>query len=120
MPTPIYHITHVDNLPGIVQAGGLWCDAVRRRQGFPCVGIAHENLKARRSRKSVQDGSGRPIAAGGVLADYVPFYFANRSPMLCAVHYKKIVGYAGGQHDIVHLVSAVETVAARTSGNTTE
>jgi hypothetical protein len=44
MPTPIYHITHGRNLSRIIQTGGLWCDAERIRQGFECVGTAHERL----------------------------------------------------------------------------
>ncbi|NLF58580.1 MAG: DUF4433 domain-containing protein, partial [Candidatus Hydrogenedens sp.] len=27
--TPIYHITHMNNLPGIIAAGGLRCDGLR-------------------------------------------------------------------------------------------
>lgn len=112
MPTPIYHITNIDNLARIVQTGGLWCDAERARQGFACTGIAHEHLKERRARKPVRDRAGRAVAAGGVLADYVPFYFANRSPMLYSIHRGNVVGYAGGQANVVHLVSTVETVVA--------
>ena len=58
MPIPIYHITNIDNLARIVQTGGLWCDAERVRQGFACIGIAHENLKARRERTPA--GPSRP------------------------------------------------------------
>ena len=77
--TAIYHITHIDNLLRIIQAGGLWCDAECTQQGIQPVGIAYANLKDRRSRTRVPE-------LGGVLADYVPFYFANRSPMLGAIH----------------------------------
>jgi hypothetical protein len=44
LPTPIYHITNINNLPRIVQTGGLWCDAERVRQSFACVGIAPRGL----------------------------------------------------------------------------
>ena len=74
------------NLARIVQTDGLWCDAERVRQGFDCVGIAHERLKERRARTPVRNRAGQTVAAGGVLADYVPFYFANRSPMLYSIH----------------------------------
>ncbi|QEH31710.1 hypothetical protein OJF2_01750 [Aquisphaera giovannonii] len=112
MPTLIHHITNIDNLARIVQTGGLWCDAERVRQRFECVGIAHESLKQRRGRTAVRDRTGRAIAAGGVLADYVPFYFANRSPMLYSIHRGNVVGYAGGQENVVYLVSTVETAVA--------
>jgi len=103
--TPIYHLTHVDNLPRIIQAGGLWCDAERARQGWDAVRIAYQHLKDRRARKPV------PVCAGGTLADYVPFYFANRSPMLYAIHTGYVEGYSGGQAGIVYLVASVERAA---------
>jgi hypothetical protein len=102
--TAIYHITHLSNLARIVQTKGLWCDAERVKQGFPCVGIAHQSLKDRRSGTAVL------VAAGGNLADYVPFYFANRSPMLYSIHKGFVHGYEGGQKSIVYLVSSVERV----------
>jgi ssDNA thymidine ADP-ribosyltransferase, DarT len=103
--TQIYHITHVSNLERIITTKGLWCDAARVRQKFESVGIAHQTLKARRARTVV------PVAAEGTLADYVPFYFANRSPMLYSIHTGHVEGYDGGQKDIVYLISSVERVA---------
>jgi hypothetical protein len=50
LSTPTYHITNINNLARIVQTGGLWCDTERLRQGFECVGIAHDHLKQRRAR----------------------------------------------------------------------
>jgi len=76
LPTSIYHITPIDNLPGIIQAGRLWCDAERVRQGFACVGIGHDHIKQRRLRKPVRNQAGQLVAAGGFVGDYTPFYFA--------------------------------------------
>jgi hypothetical protein len=45
------------------------------------------------------------------LADYVPFYFAPRSPMLGAIHVGKVPAYRDGQENIVHLVSSTKSVA---------
>ena len=42
--------------------------------------IAYESIQDRRSIKSV------PCGVGGSLHDYVPFYFAPRSPMLYTIH----------------------------------
>lgn len=105
MATPIFHITHVRNLAGIIGAGGLWSDTQRTRRGLQVAGIAHQNIKIRRMRTQV------PIGAGGVVADYVPFYFANRSPMMYALHTGYVDGFDGKQADIVHLVSSVEMVS---------
>ena len=112
MPTPIYHITNINNLLKIIQTGGLWCDADRVQRGIECVGIAHKHLKQRRARTVVQNRSGQVVAAGGMLADYVPFYIANRSPMLYSIHRGNVVGYAGGQADVIYLVSTVEQAEA--------
>ncbi len=103
--TAIYHITHVSNLERIIRTNGLWCDAQRLQQGFDCLGIAHQTLKDRRARTAVR------AAGGGTLADYVPFYFTNRSPMLYSIHKGFVQGYDGGQKDIIHLESSVERVA---------
>ena len=54
---------------------------------------------------------GGAVAAGGVLADYVPFYFTNRSPMLLAIHKSQVPVYQGGQSSVVYLVSSAEAVA---------
>ncbi len=102
--TRIYHITHVDNLTAIVAAGCLWCDNQRPARAPGAVSIAHQHIKDRRAARAV------PIDPGGTLADYVPFYFAPRSPMLFAIHRNKVDGYNGGQRPILHLVSTVKTV----------
>lgn len=104
--TPIYHITHVVNLSGILADGGLWCDRLRSVHAVGAVSIAHQHIKDRRAKRSV------PSPAGGTLADYVPFYFAPRSPMLYTIHRGNVQGYTEGQRPIVHLVSMVETAIA--------
>jgi hypothetical protein len=72
----IYHITHIENLPSILEHRGLWCDGEAAKQDLCEVSIAYDHLKQRRLHHPV------PVGPGGVLADYVPFYFAPRSPML--------------------------------------
>ena len=92
--TAIYHITHVGNLPSVLACGGLYCDADREKRCPDAVSIAHAHIKDRRARKGV------PVAARGALCDYVPFYFANRSPMLYAIHTGSVQGYTGGQASV--------------------
>ena len=53
-----------------------------------------------------------PWRRGGVLADYVPFYFANRSPMLYVIHKGGVPDYQGTQDEIVYLVTSVAVVVA--------
>jgi len=99
--TPIFHITHSDNLPGIISAGGLMSDARRRRGDFGCTNIGHMHIKDRRMHRPV------PVAAGGVLGEYVPFNFCNRSVMLYVIYRNGVDGYSGGQQPVVHLVSTI-------------
>jgi hypothetical protein len=105
--TFIFHITHIENLPSILRSGKIWCDTEINKTQLTTKGIAHENIKAKRARRSV------PIAPGGFLADYVPFYFAPRSPMLCAIYNNRVRDYQGGQDSILHLVSKAEKVVER-------
>ena len=103
--TPIYHITHIRNLVSIIRQGGLCCDTLTAERALNPVGIAHSHIKERRARRRVLAGP------GGTLADYVPFYFAPRSPMLYTIDRGNVVGYTEGQHPIVHLVASAERIA---------
>lgn len=67
--------------------------------------IAYSNLKVRRMATRVTVGS------GGRLADYVPFYYAPRSPMLYVNHMGG-TGNLNGQREIVHLVVDVDEMMA--------
>lgn len=96
----IFHITHVDNLPGIIREGGLWCDAERIARGLVNTNIGYLHIKRRRLDRPVQ------LGARGVLGNYVPFNFCPRSVMLFTVHCGH-QDYRGGQENIVHLVSSV-------------
>ncbi|MEX1361500.1 MAG: DUF4433 domain-containing protein [Nannocystaceae bacterium] len=98
----IFHITHVDNLLGILQQGGLWCDAQRIARGLVSTNIGHLHIKRRRLGRAVT------TRAGGNLGDYVPFNFCPRSVMLYVVN-RGHDDYRGGQAEIVHLVSRVST-----------
>lgn len=74
----IWRITHCDNLPWLIQ-NGLHC----ANTAVPCndwLTIGNKELIAKRSSKAV------PIRSGGVLNDYVPFYFTPFSPMFYNIH----------------------------------
>jgi len=101
---PIYHITHLRNLESILQFAGLCSENSTAQKQVEAVSIAHAHIKERRGRRVV------PVAQGGTLNDYIPFYFAPRSPMLYAIHKGNVEGYQDGQGPILHLVSSVESV----------
>ncbi len=102
--TAIYHITHVDNLPAILAADALWSDTRLKSAPAAPRNIAHGNIKQRRERTTVT------VPPHGVVADYVPFYFCPRSPMLYAVKSGTVAGVAGVQQDILHLVLNAESL----------
>ncbi len=101
----IYHITYVDNLAGMVRDGCLWSDAKRIERDCTSTSIGYSHIKDRRMRRPV------PVAAHGMLGEYVPFYFCNRSVMLYVIH-KRQTEYQGGQGAVVHLVSTLNTARA--------
>ena len=105
-PKHIYHITHKDNLEGIIPQGGLVAQSVMVNDPIPYCNIAHATIQDRRAQTPV------PCGPGGHLHDYVPFYFAPRSPMLYAIHRGNVDNCTAGQADIVYLVSSTESVAA--------
>ncbi len=105
MPTRIYHITHVENLASIA-AQGLLCDQAMSESGLDHQSIAYTGIKQRRAETLV------PCEPGGTLADYVPFYFAPRSPMLHTINLGNVASVTDGQRGIVHLVLWAEELMA--------
>lgn len=114
MPKPpdqpkIYHITHVDNLPSIIEAGRLFSDAKMIEEGGPSATIGMSRIKQRRLELPVTCQPGTHVG------DYVPFYFCPRSIMLYKIHMGNDpeLPYRGGQEPIVHLEADLRTVVAR-------
>lgn len=106
MPTFLYHFTHIDNLVGILEDGGLHSDsALGERQETP-VNIAYKGIKQRRAATTVKNRG-----QGGYVADYVPFYFATKSPMLYTIAKGNVSQFAGNQTELIYLVSTVEQIA---------
>ncbi|MEV0630979.1 type II toxin-antitoxin system toxin DNA ADP-ribosyl transferase DarT [Nonomuraea wenchangensis] len=96
----LLHFTHADNIEGIIKTG-LLADNQRPDTAVEC---AEPGIKQRRRLLPVT------IEPAGVVADYVPFYFAPRSPMLHRIHSGKVTGYRQGQEPLVYLVTRLETV----------
>lgn len=102
----IWRITHRQNLPWIL-ANGLHAGSSPARSR-EWVTIGSEELISRRAQRRV------PIAPGGTLNDYVPFYFTPFSPMMYNIH----TGRGGVRHvpneDIIILVSSMPKLAELT------
>jgi len=99
----IFHITHVNNLPGIITMDRLWCDAQRMAQGIGNTNIGYSHIKARRMAHPVT------VSEGGSLGDYVPFNFCPRSVMLFVVS-RGHENYDDGQEQIIHLQSSTDSI----------
>ena len=95
----LYHITHVDNLPSMLTAGGLASDVRLAALAGPATSIGMDDLKTRRLTLPVK------CFPGDVVGGYVPFYFCPRSIMLFLIYranHPKLT-YRGGQGPILHL-----------------
>ncbi len=70
----LFRITHVANLPWLLRHG---LHAARGQLADPnFIAIGNPDLIDKRTRRAV------PLPPGGMLSDYVPFYFTPKSPML--------------------------------------
>lgn len=107
MPVVLYHFTHVANLESIVSAGALFCDHRVQHGDTNCTDVGDYDVKARRRRMVVDCGP------RGVVADYVPFYFAPRSPMLFVINNGRVPQYQEGQEPLVYLVTDVDRLVAQ-------
>jgi ssDNA thymidine ADP-ribosyltransferase, DarT len=106
MPTFVYHITHIRNLQSILQLDGLIANNRLKQQQINYQDIAHGSVQDRRALIRV------PFAAGGCLHDYIPFYFAPRSPMLYTINKGNVEGYTEGQTPVIYIVTEAEIIAA--------
>lgn len=100
VPTQLYHFTPIHHLASIIERG-LLCDA-SAAAGPLAVEVGNRGIKERRRRRAV------PVAPRGVVADYVPFYFAPRSPMLYAITKGNVPEYTGGIDALVYLVTTTD------------
>jgi hypothetical protein len=101
----IFRIAHLANVPWILDHG-LHC-----RNAQDCdpnyVEIGNPELIEKRRHRIV------PIPPGGVLSDYIPFYFTPHSPMLLNIK----TGYNGipkrPMNEIIIMVSSLPVLAQR-------
>lgn len=103
----IYHITHMDNLSGIVDEGVIWSDAERLGQQINCnlIGISH--IKRRRLSEITV-----PCCDDEFVGSFVPFNFCPRSVMLFILHRGNHpdLQYTEGQTPLVHLQADLKRV----------
>jgi hypothetical protein len=102
----IFHFTHVDNLAAIRSSDALRCDVVAR-EGMTRTEVGDPDIKDSRRRRAI------PIEPHGRVGEYVPFYFAPRSPMMfriaCDCRDNVPDRYSGGDKPLAYLVTSVGT-----------
>jgi hypothetical protein len=96
----IYHFTDVANLPKILAAGELRCHRIART----VVDVGDASIKSRRGLINVTCGP------RGKVWDYVPFYYAARSPMLYSIMCGNVPDVNPDQRRLVYLVSSTEAL----------
>lgn len=101
VPTEIFHFTHLDNLARVAQLG-LRCDTQATDHQLLITECGEPSIKDKRRRRTVT------VGGGGVVANYVPFYFAPCSPMLYSIQAGNVPSFNGDSHDLVYLASTVE------------
>ncbi|MCO1579461.1 DUF4433 domain-containing protein [Crossiella sp. SN42] len=102
----IFHFTHIDNLAAVLGSGALVADCSMRAAGTRCSETGNPDIKKRRRSRMV------PVHPGGVVGDYVPFYFAPRSPMLFKVARKNFAQGRRVQDELIYLISRTSKVDA--------
>lgn len=101
IPTPLFHFTRVEHLPTII-GSGIHCDVAAKTRGLLLKEVGEPGIKqSRRSRQVL-------VPPGGVVADYAPFYFAPRSPMLYRIVHGGVPSYTDGDARIVYLCTTIE------------
>jgi hypothetical protein len=101
----IFRIAHIDNVPWILDHGLHCRNTPERDPNY--VEIGNPELIQKRTHRVV------PIPPGGVLSDYIPFYFTPHSPMLLNIK----TGHNGitqrPMSEIVIMVSSLPALAAQ-------
>lgn len=105
IPTPALHFTHLRHL-GTVADHGLLADIVAQARGLLTVEVGNRGIKEDRRRRVVK------VQPGGVVADYAPFYYAPRSPMMSAIEHGRVPEYQDGCDRIIYLVTTTQVLMA--------
>ena len=103
-PTPILRFIHVDNLHIYLRRGGLHAPNFTPNDGLSYRTIHNVDIQQKRQTKQI------PCGSGGVVHDYVPFYFGYLSPMMLNLKTGRVPGYNEGQEPLIYLVTTCQAV----------
>ncbi|EIC9802413.1 MULTISPECIES: DarT ssDNA thymidine ADP-ribosyltransferase family protein [Vibrio] len=97
-----YHFTSIENLESIID-NGIFSTNQKIARGIEHVNVAEEGIQRRRAQMQI------PGVVGRCVHDYVPFYFAKKTPMQLAVLHKKNVD----QQFIIYLSVSILSLETR-------
>jgi hypothetical protein len=95
-------MTHYRNTGFILRNGLHCCNCGVQDPDY--INIGHKSLIDNRGQSLVSEST------GGVLNDYIPFYFHYKMPMLYHIFKGMVKEYKGKQNDIIYLISTVEKI----------
>lgn len=104
IPTPILRFIHIDNLPVLLHRQALHAPNHTPDDGLAYRTIHDLEVQEKRQSRNLQCGP------GGVIHDYVSFYFGPLSPMMLRLHTGRVEGYREGQEPLVYIVSDAQAV----------
>ncbi|MEZ4433760.1 MAG: DarT ssDNA thymidine ADP-ribosyltransferase family protein [bacterium] len=104
--TAVLRMVHLDNLAVYLARAALHAPGCWPADGHGWRTTHRGDVQQRRATAVVSRGP------GGVLLDYVPFYFGPRSPMLYQLHTGQVAGYTDSQGSLVYLVASAQEIAA--------
>ncbi len=109
----LYRITHIENIPHILQYGITHKDSINKNTVYQNIGDL--SLIDTRSKKRVYIDNGEIDPSNGMaaitLGDYIPFYFGVKMPMLyVAQHGGNFVERATSPSDIIYLGCSVSKI----------
>ena len=103
-PTPIVRFMHIDNLAVCLKLGGLHAPNHAPADWATYKTIHNVDVQKKRAVCKVD------CAPGGVIHDYVAFYFGPLSPMMLQLKTGQVAGYNDGQDPLIYLVSHAQAV----------
>ncbi len=100
LQTPIYRMTHIENVPHILENGITHRDSINSNPEYKSIGDS--SLIHRRNSFLLPNGRR--------LGDYIPFYFGLRTPMLYVIQNGFNGVLATNPEEIVYIVSNLALV----------
>ena len=96
-PTPIVRFIHLDNLEIYLKLEDIHAPIHTPNNGLRYRTCHNAEIQTIRHIKNI------PCGHGGVIHDYIPFYFGYLSPMMLQLKTGRVAGYDEGQEPLIYL-----------------